>query len=142
MRAARRRTRRFAFGHKSLPIRIASPRRAKLTCADTHISCVEPQTPNSSFTFLKGNIFFNFPTPIVRQKHCADCLPAGVFHRLKSDMSSFDLTPSPLEPPLGSAPTMAGRHRKHSDSVNRPPFDSRRNAIGVKSRVCGVELGF
>ncbi len=68
----------FAFGHKSLPIRIASARRAELTCVNRFNSVPPTRTPNTYFTFYKGNLFFNFPVLFVWRVDISLMLPANV----------------------------------------------------------------
>ncbi len=57
----------FAFGNKSLPSRITSARRGKVTREKRAISFHPPPNPNPSFTFYKGNLLANFPAPSVRR---------------------------------------------------------------------------
>ena len=55
----------FAFGHKSLPNRITSARREKVTRGKRRMSFHPPPYPNRTAPFLNGNLLSSFPAPSV-----------------------------------------------------------------------------
>ena len=86
----------FAFGNKSLPGRITSARRGKVTREKRSISFHPPPNPNPSFTFYKGNLLSNFPASFVPMIYDPLWLPTNVITYLKR--SKVCLGPPPQTP--------------------------------------------
>ena len=115
----RRRARCLPFGHKSLPSRIASARRAKLTCENRYISWAKPQIPKHHAPFLKGNLFFNFPASFVWRVDIALRLPTNVIVHIKQICRKCVLPLHSPNPSLAYTPTLSGNHLISDTSTDR-----------------------
>ena len=98
----------FAFGSKSLPGRITSARRGKVTWQKRSTSFHPHPNPNTSFTFYKGNLFSNFPASFVWRVDIWLNFAAGVIVQ-QDPIWRVPIWACPPRTPLGSAPTLRDR---------------------------------